>query len=167
MSIVADRLNALTVRVQSPDRNITAQMRGRSDLSLTFAAGSYATYDEESLAAQLSRLATSLWIGLQRGTDEALKGTDVEAVRTPDDAWDEDSRKFLKARREVVGNGRSPGNCVKVETVGMRDWRIRIRPGTLATYHETELIGELLTAVVAARNDYTIQVEELSERMHL
>ncbi|MGH8882836.1 MAG: hypothetical protein ACRD0P_36765, partial [Stackebrandtia sp.] len=72
MGIMADRLNNMVVKVSSPDKQIEAGLRDRDAVTVTFRADSYSRYTERTLEYQLSRLATLLWTGYQRGYNDAV-----------------------------------------------------------------------------------------------
>jgi hypothetical protein len=159
MGEVAEAVERLTVNVTSPDGRIRVHMGNRS-LKVRFAPGSYHSYSEEALESQLTRLATAVWSDYQRGYLAVLKEHDLSVP----DPRDPRVSEFLADRDRIESEGRSPNNCVKVRSVAMRHWQVRIRPGTLAALSEDEFAAEALHAVSQAKQGFDAQVAELRER---
>lgn len=85
MGELADRLDALVVTVRSPDRQIAAIVRRQgTSIDLRFEPRKYRVYDEDELARQLARLATSAWVRFKRDYDETVR-THWPGVLAPSD----------------------------------------------------------------------------------
>jgi hypothetical protein len=146
---VADRLESLTVTVSSPDGNIEAQVIGGQPRSLTFRADAYQQYTEPTLAHQLARIATLLFVGRDREVRQIIEDAGLHRVRQPSEAADEAQRRYLEEIRQIHAIGMGPRELVRFEATGMLDWRCDIADGTLRYLSEPEFIGEVMGAAQA------------------
>lgn len=150
-----ERIDAMKVTVRSPDGRVQARLTGGKYLEVGFARGAYHDYDEALLEHQLSQLAKLLWTGYQRGFDQAVdEATGGRAGRSDEEHWDANERRFATEVSKLVAKGVSPGNCVKAETEGMRNWRVRIRDGTLDRLDEQTFGEEVAALAQAVISDY-------------
>jgi hypothetical protein len=157
---IADRLDAMTIRVTSPDNNIAAKLWNRRQVDFRFRSGAYRSYDERGLEHQLSQLGTLLWTGYRRGYDTIMKDNDMILMVEPKDANSDTGRKFLEMRDVTVAEGVSQGGWVKVRTEAMLRWKFRIKDGGLAGHTEEQFITETLSAIHALMRHW----EELVRR---
>jgi hypothetical protein len=66
MGELADRIDRMRVRASTPDGGITAELRDRDQLSLTFREGLYPLLDDAGLGRRLAVLANLLWVARTR-----------------------------------------------------------------------------------------------------
>ncbi|HIW63166.1 MAG TPA: hypothetical protein H9881_11960 [Candidatus Stackebrandtia excrementipullorum] len=165
MGIVADRLKALTVRVTSPDGNIQGLLNGR-DMRIRFRPGTYHQYGEELLEHQLSRLFTLTATGYRRGHGHIMSEVDLISITDPADANSDAQRRYLEAVPELVVTGATTDGLVRIRCVGMRDWRCRIRPGTIAALEESQFVTETETAIQSLLTHYRREIMFLKDRCY-
>ncbi|HZE39032.1 MAG TPA: hypothetical protein VE172_09510 [Stackebrandtia sp.] len=161
MGILADRLDAMVVRVSSPDGRIAGELRNRDDITVSFPAGGFRRYTERGLEHQLSRLVLRLWTGYRRGFDTALAEALDGNPEKPRRSWDANQRRFHTAQAETVAEGMSPAECVYLRTAGMRSCDVVVRDGTVNKMDESEFVAELLGAYRAMNRDFRAKMYEL------
>ena len=166
MGVIADKLDNMAIKANSPDQNIAAMISNRTKVSLKFNPNTYNSYSEGSLEHQLSRLAELAWINWQRGYEEVLHSRDMRVMK-PSLAKDEDTRKFLENRFDIESFGSSNDDNVRVKTRGLRHWKVRIRPGTISELEEETFCRSCLEAVAMVIDDYNIKNEAYKEELHL
>lgn len=162
---VVGPLDRIVVDVQSPDRNISVAMRGRGDVEMRFAPGSYNWYEERLLAFQLGALATSTWVEFRRRYVAALSEEVGYTVRGDDTSY---SPKVVKYRQELAGltlAGSSPQDWVHATSTGLVRWEFTVREGACRRLREHEFIAEARGAVRAVLADYGDKVREVHTRM--
>ncbi|GAA4910350.1 hypothetical protein LX16_2730 [Stackebrandtia albiflava] len=162
MGAVREALERLTVRCDSPDGRIQAALR-RQELSVRFRTGAYAQYGEEELAGQLSRLGTAAWSGYQRAYVRIIEDAGMTVPDPADRHLGQGLSEFLHARDRIEVAARSHNDLIKVHSVAMRLWRVRIRPGALAVLDESGFLAELLDVVAVVKRDFDTQVAELKQ----
>jgi hypothetical protein len=165
VGVLAERMERLVVRVQSPDRYISAVLSHPLHLDVTFTPGTYRRYREHALERQLDVVATRLWTGHRRGYLHALS----EALGEPDrgerdqDAMDIDphSRRYQEAAASIVARGESPGRDIHVTTTALVRWEFAISTGTVHRVGEDQFRRDLVIAARSVLDGYLAQVREL------
>lgn len=163
MGEIRDRRDALTVRVESPDGGIRAILKGGSFQSLGFRPGRYRDYREPRLEHQLSRLATLLFTGHSRGMRLIKEQAGVRSYSDPAMAIDETERRYLEGIRSFTAIGAGSLDVVRVRTVGMLDWRCKVRPGSVARLSEDEFAAEATAAAHAVRLEISRQITRIKD----
>lgn len=161
MGVLADLLDALVVTVSSPDGQITAVLRNRRELDVSFVDGGYRKYTERSLEHQLSRLLVSLWNEHRRGCDAALAEALGHPVEKPRESWDTNERRFKAERVETVAEGMSRQKCIFMRTTALMSWDVVVRDGTLIKLDEAEFTADLLSAYRVLYPNYHAKLAEL------
>ncbi|CAM3280737.1 hypothetical protein [Stackebrandtia soli] len=124
------RLDDLTIRALSPDGRIRAVLRGRGQAVVSFADPEdfYDYNDADRVCDQVSELLDRVYDGLKRGRAELVaKHTRLEPNTGPH--WDVRVRRMREELDGLTVDGEAQGDAVRVRTVGLRSWRVRIRPG--------------------------------------
>lgn len=167
MGIVAEKIDAMVVKAPSPDHQILATLHNRSKLSLKFRSPeTYESYDEEGLEYQLGRLAGVLWARWQRAYTEVLESENMQ-VMTRSIATDEATREYLDGMFLVDVIGKSKDERIRAKTRGLREWKVRIEPGTVQQLDETEFIKGCLEAAANAQALYNQQNEQRKQELGL
>lgn|GEM_PF-4246281 len=155
MSELRARLNELKVRALSPDGKVRALAKGRSQPIVSFAErDDYAKYrDAASLADEVSGALERAFKGQEDGRKMIV---DKFSRLERDDAehWDAEVRRMYSELNSTSVTGHSGSDTVRVTTVGLRSWRVRIRPGTLETMTPERFCGEVNAAVRDAHQRY-------------
>ncbi|WP_199512223.1 hypothetical protein [Nucisporomicrobium flavum] len=165
MGELADRVDSMRVSVSTPDGGLTAELRDRDQLSLTFRDGLYQLLDDADLGRRLAVLAQLLWVARTREywriygdvTGDYSTGED-KPISERDIAW-----KTERDNLEVTGS--SADGRVTVRCVGMRQWQVTVRPGTVRALDEHQfsiaageaagaLIRDQFAALAALSNKY-------------
>lgn len=160
MATITDRLDAMSITATSPDSQIKAVVRHPGTLTLHFAPGTYAHYDEATLAHQLSQLATLCMAGYVRGYREATG----RATTMADDRPDPKKREYRRELKELGNYGVSDGNNIKVRATGMMGWEVRIRPGTVARLSGEEFSAEAASALRKLVSQHRREVTKLKDK---
>ncbi|WP_432971047.1 hypothetical protein [Dactylosporangium sp. CA-233914] len=158
----AQRLEALTVRVQVPGAAIGAALTRRNEVTLEFGPGEYQRLTDADLEhhlATVARLLHTAWLRAYRQT------LDPSIVDTPGVDNDTD-RAFYDARAEVVGRGASPDGRIRLTAHGPQRVTAGIARGTVAELSEEQFVEAFRAAGVALILDYTAQVDELKDRIY-
>lgn len=166
MGVLADRLDSLRVRATARGGRIAAELHHRTEISLVFGAGSYHRYDERLLEQDLASLARALWAGRMKAYYQALSEAFEEPVTgeprpvTPRDV------EYRNARDRIVARGESSGGHIVISVRGMRDWTVRIAPGTVTALTADEFADEAAAAGGALVRDQFAQIRGLKDRIY-
>lgn len=161
MGRIADRLDAMTIKANSPDGTIRSTLVGRSQLSLEFTSGGYERRDERELEHQLAKLATLTWTAYFRGYTEVVTSEGMTVMAAPEDEWNSHDRRYQEELREVEGRGESKNGHVKARTLALLRWQVRIKDGAVRKLSEPEFVNEALTAAGRAIKDYRVKSTQL------
>ncbi|MGH8882453.1 MAG: hypothetical protein ACRD0P_34760 [Stackebrandtia sp.] len=154
MGIVADHLDSLTVRVTSPDNQITAQLANRTQVAFEFRPDCYRGYAETGLERQLAKTCRLLWVGYTRGYATVMESVGLTFKTKPSQAKTPAERRFLTERTQLIAIGATTRRLVRLRTVGLIDWEVRIVDGTVARLTEAEFLAELHEAGQALMHEF-------------
>jgi hypothetical protein len=164
MGDLSDQLARIVVDASSPDGNISAQVRGRFDISVRFVRGAYGRYVESSLAHQLGQLATLAWTRYRRDYVETVDRFLEEPVTDTGDPGS-DRRRYWERLEELVANGESPGGYLWIRSRALVRWEFTIADGTLRSLAEEAFVAELTGAVTDLIADYRAQVVLVTDEL--
>lgn len=146
MGELADRLDGMRLRVSTPDGDITADLWERDRLSLAFRKGVYGhLYDEVGLGRRLAVLAQLLWVARTREYWRIYRDVTGDDEVGEDQPAGERDHAWRTERDELVVTGSSLHGHVTVRAVGMRQWEVGIRRGTVQDLDEQQFstaVGE-------------------------
>lgn len=166
MGEVGDKLDALEVRVLSPDGDIKGKLTADTDVDIVFKNDRYyRSTSPETLAHQLGRVLTLLAVGRVRERQQILEAADFEFRDDENQHWDKRVRRFHEARANVTAAGHSPGRKISIATVGLRDFRVRFDKDLTRRLDKTEFIAEFRGAVAAMVVAYSQRMVELKTEM--
>ncbi|MGH8878239.1 MAG: hypothetical protein ACRD0P_12990 [Stackebrandtia sp.] len=137
-----ERTRTAAVTVTSPDRNIRATLRGRSDVTLEFRTRAYRNYTEMALAGQLTRLANAMTEDCRHHRRQHTGTHFNEGPR-----WDARARRFHEVRDRVEVSGRSLDGRLLIECVGLQSWRVHVARGTVGNLSEVDFTAQAQWAV--------------------
>lgn len=163
MGIMADRLNSMVVKTSSPDGEIAGEYRPKGDTTVRFLGDSFRRYQERELESQLAELAKRWWHGYERGYDLALAEANGGAVERVDPG-DGRQVRLQKEKAETVYEGMSAGGRVYFHCIGLREFRVVIRDGTLSQCDESGFAGEVVTGYLALLRDYRSKFKRLRDK---
>lgn len=145
---LADRLDRMIVRATTPDRSVTAELRGTDDIRIEFAAGCYRRAAEADLERRLAQLGRATWAAREKGYRAAVEA-EGGRVLGREQATDPLDRRWYDGLDSLVAEGGSSDGSVRATVRGMREWRVTIRPGTLRTLHEDQFAARVVEAAKA------------------
>jgi hypothetical protein len=151
---LADRLGALRVRAQLPDGSLAAELTGRGEVRLT--VRDYARLTEPELSRRIAQLARLLWARRMGEYFRIRSEVTGQRVTRESPALGRRDQEFEAARDDLVVRGRSADGRVEVQTRGMREWTVRIQPGTLRALTETQFavgVGEAAAGLIADQRE--------------
>lgn len=161
MTSLGNRLDAIHLKVRVSGTDIEAELRNRTDVTISFGDGGYqwlAERDLEHHMASLARLLYTAWVRAYRG---ALSDASRSAMDGPPDQRERD---VLAARAQLREHGASSDGRITISATDMRDITVRIVPGTLRALSEAEFVADTREAVAALLADRRAKVRELKLR---
>jgi hypothetical protein len=161
MGQLADRLDGIRVRVRVPGSEIEAELRNRTDVTISFGESVYEFLDERGLERSLASLARLLYAAWLREYRAAIDDSALDV--TPHDQRDYD---FLDARSEIAAGGASNDGRIRFSAVGMQDITVEIVPGTVRELTEDQFAARTKEAVTILIQDYMAQVRDLRIRFY-
>lgn len=155
MSELRTRLNELTVRALSPDGRVRALLKGRRQPVISFAdRDDYGKYrDAAALAGEVSGALERAFKGRDDGRKMIVdKYSRLE--RDESEHWNATVRRMYTELHSTTVTGHSSGDTIRVDTKGMRSFRVRIKPGTLDAMTPEQFCAEVNIAVRDAYSRY-------------
>ncbi|MBN1171903.1 MAG: hypothetical protein JXA67_06985 [Micromonosporaceae bacterium] len=146
----------------SPDRCIRALVSNYLDVEVSFRPGALARYREEDLSHQLARLGVLTWVGYHRGRSEAyrrsrgLSAEELAAAERP--SADPQRVAYDKALNAIEGRGVSSGDAIGIRTVGMMQWWVDVRPGSIRQLGEKTFLAEIHSAITSLLHDREMKI---------
>lgn len=163
VSELTERLSLVDVEAQSPDRGLTASVRGRGDVRVSFGFDAYRMYTAVRLTRQLEALATLLWARYRRRYLEVVAewtGLDEDAEA------DEADLEFERRLAGLEVTGMSDGGWVSLRSRGLVSWQVTFRGEPVRSLSEQEFLAELDGAVAAVLADHRHQVVLLTDEIY-
>lgn len=166
MEGLSDRLDRMRVVASSPDGAVTAELRGRADVHLTFVPGRYRTYDEAMMEQQLTGLAQRLWARRMREYYAAVSEALGETITKESPPLSPRDVKFHEARGDLVAVGESADGRIHLRLRGMRSWTVQIKNGTVRALSEDEFAARVREAARLLINDQFAKVRALKLKIY-
>lgn len=166
MGELADRVDSMRVRVSTPDGGLTAELRDRDQLSLTFRDGLYRLFDHEAdLERRLTTLANLLRVARTREYERIYREV------TGDSSGDEKPTtvrdlEWHAEREELEAVGSSSDGRITVRVTGMRRWQVSVRSGTLRALDERQFVAAVGEAAGALIRDQFAKLVTLSNKYY-
>jgi hypothetical protein len=165
VGVLSDRLGAMQVRVISPNRQIAAELRnGSSEVSLSFAPGTYRRFDERTLEGALADLGKLLWVARMKEYYAAVSeafGETVTGEPTPETQRD---REYRADRARLIAEGSSRDRRVRLAVRGMETWTVRIAAGTVRALTEEEFAARVSEAAHDLIADQKTKIWQMKQR---
>ncbi|WP_020499007.1 hypothetical protein [Sciscionella marina] len=156
---LAERLDDIRVHARAPGTEIEAELRDRGAVKLTFGESIYDFISESALESALVGIARMLWTGWQRQYQLAIDETDLNI-----DANDRHDLNFFAERDEIESTGTSGDERISISAVGMQNFSVRVKPGTVREISEDEFSAGAAEAATRLVQDYQDKVDELKKR---
>jgi hypothetical protein len=166
MGELADRLDRVHVRVAIPGGEISAEMRGESDVRLAFEPGYYDYFrdNERELERKLAILCRLLFAARTREFEAVIQAAGGESTTRERAVAPLDVEYFERLDR-LAARGCSPDGRIEITTVGFREWAVKIQDGTVRSLYEEEFSGRATDAAYDLIRNITDEV--LSLRQHV
>ncbi len=161
MGQLADRLDGIHVRVRAPGVEIVAELRNRTDITISFGESVYEFLNERGLERHLAGLARLLYAAWLREYRAAIAVSLLDV--SPRDQRDHD---FLDARSKLESTGASSDGRITFSTVGLRDMSARIVPGTVRALTEDQFAMRTKEAVARLIQEHLAKVRALRVRFY-
>lgn len=160
------RLEALTVRVTSPDGHILASVKGRGSPVVSFdSPESIERYrSADDLARQVNTTLGRAMLARSDGRKYIVEKFSRLVVRSEAND-DEEASEFQLKCSDLVGYGFSPSELIDVATIGLRDWEVDIDADLFLRIESAELCAELNAAIRQASSSYAAKVRDLRNTM--
>ncbi|QGK71717.1 hypothetical protein GIY23_21325 [Allosaccharopolyspora coralli] len=161
MAGLAEQLDDIRVRASAPGVEIHAELRNRSEVSLSFGESVYEFIDERVLERALGSLAERLFTGWMRQYREAISATSLNVESN--DQHDFDFQEEIHAVEVGVesGDGR-----ISLSTVGMREFSARLRRGTVRELSEDQFVARVVEVAPQLIDRYQVEVSEVKVRYY-
>ena len=147
MGIIADRRNAMTIKVVSPDGRVGGKCgKDRNLTSLEFRPGSYARYTEEELEHQLAAVLKLLAEGYEKAWEQILIEAGRRPIRHPSQVDQEVWKKYLTELPKITVVGAGPEKNIRFKTMGRVDYKCRLADGVINRIPEHEFAAQAVAA---------------------
>ena len=161
MTSLGERIDAIHLRVRVPGTDIEAELRDRTDVTISFGDGCYQWLSERDLERYMASLARLLYTAWVRAYRKALPEAFLAARVDPPDRKEED---FLAARAELREHGASGDGRIPISAIDLHDITVTITRGTMRALSESEFAADTREAVTALLADRKAKVRELKMR---
>ncbi len=163
MGRLAERLDALTVRVKSPDSRILGKLfQERIDVEFV----DDDAYFEYATAAELEQQLDKVLFALMEAHRNATRAAVTELTSfTFEDGphWDACQRRFRAKRDDILAAGFSKCARVAVSSVGLADAKVEIAPKIMDDCNDAQFLRLFHEAAANMRWDWKIQLWELKK----
>ncbi|MFC4107592.1 hypothetical protein ACFOX0_16890 [Micromonospora zhanjiangensis] len=159
-------MDSMRVRAVFPGGHLAGELRGRSDVVVSFTPGSYARFDEREIERQLASVAKLLWTARMKEYYRAVSESVGQEVTQEPPAVGRQDQEYYAARDDLVAEGWSTDGRVRIVTQGMLRWSVTVADGTLRTLTEQEFadrVGEAAARLIA---DQMAKIRVLKDRCY-
>lgn len=164
MGEIAERLNALTVTVQSPDGCIHATVRGPREVEVQVGQRAYLTYARHSVGEfehQLAALATLAWTKYQRAVRDIIGGTEPDLYHDPSG---EEVVNYNTQLAQIEVEATSDDELVSLRTRGMVHWWVHIDPRLIRQVSSEQFLASLSGALNQTVSRFLVQSYALRDK---
>ncbi|HJP73807.1 MAG TPA: hypothetical protein VJ914_06045 [Pseudonocardiaceae bacterium] len=159
MDTLAQRLDRIQLRVRAPGVEIYGALCDRARIAISFGEDTYPWLAEsrvEQALAVIARLLSAHW---GRRYHQAIRDSGLTVL--PPELRDPD---YEQARAELTATGTSADGLVSFSAVNLRDFRVRIPPGTIRAVPEATFVASANEAAGAFVADHLAKIRELKQR---
>ena len=155
-------MSTVSVSAVSHDREFRGTLTARGDVELEFRRLAYENYDDGELAAQLAELAERLTAGCREGQKRAAIAAGLEVEEEAH--WHAAERRFREERDRLPVSATSPAGDITLSCEGLRNWRVRLKPGATRRLSEAEFAAQVRYAALAMWMQHRREVALLRHR---
>lgn len=161
MADLAEKLDGIRVHVRAPGTEIEAELRQRTGITLSFGESVYGFINESALERVLASTARLLWAGWQRqyraAIDETGLNIDIDDLR---------DSNFFADRAKVEAIGESNDNRIMITAIGMENFSVHIKPGTVREISEDQFAASASEVAMKLIWDFQFKVDDLKKRYY-
>ncbi|HEY4024301.1 MAG TPA: hypothetical protein VGM75_36835 [Pseudonocardiaceae bacterium] len=159
MDTLAERLDRIHLRVRAPGVEIYGELSDRERIAISFGEDTYQWLAESRVEQALAAIARLLSAGWGQQYHQAIRDSGLE-VLSPElrDA------SYEQARAELTATGTSADGLVSFSAVNLRDFRVRVPPGTIRAVPEATFVASANEAAGALVADHMAKIRELKRR---
>lgn len=161
MSLIRQKLNAMTVRVSSPDGGIEGILKGGREASISFRGENYYRYEAGTLSVQLAGLLRSWFAGYDQGRLAIREEAGRPVAETAGPHWNRTVRDFRTELLNTKCEGESDREFVRVSGIGRRDFTVTLASDALDELDEDDFAREFCSAV----SDYVADLRMVSDML--
>jgi hypothetical protein len=165
MNSYAERVADLRTHAKLPGGELSAELRGDGGLLLEWAPGYYYRADDREVAAKLESLARLLSAARMRRAAAFIRAEGGEII-TGEHSSDPLDKEYFRRLTELLAEGFGCGRRIHLRTLGMRDWTVRIEPGTVQSLQEYQFTSGVAEAARCLWRDQLNQVGRLKEEVY-
>ena len=166
MGELADRIHAMQVRASTPDGTMTAELRHRSEVTLSFTRGWYDRCDESDLERRLTGLASLLWVARTREYWSTVSDVTGDYATHEDKPISPRDVEFSQAREALIARGSSADGRVSLSVEGMRRWTVHVAAGTVRALDEDEFASAVGQAAADLIQDQFTKIAGLKHKIY-
>lgn len=166
MGKLSGRVAELSVRVTSPNGQLSAELKGYSEITPSFAAGTYRYYDESSLEDDIAKVASLLFAARTKAYFDIMSESFGSPMNGELPALSSRDRDFDTARAELVAEGRSPDGNIVISARGLRSWSVHIARGSVRRLTESEFVEQLAGAARSLVQHQMDLIRELKDDIY-
>ncbi len=157
---ITERVERMEVRVEAPSHSVSAVLRGRNDVIVTFAPGFYQRADAHEMQWQLEQLGKLLWARWMREYQRIVSDEHQQTYEEtrPLSAID---YEFIDNRANLVAEGSSGDGRIHLAVRGMQEWKVRVAPDAIRTMREDEFAAQVAVAAQELIGDQRAKIREL------
>ena len=131
-------LHQLEAEAATPDETAFARVHGYTRVQIWFAPGYYPHSTDQRIAEKLQQLGRLLWTARTKAYYSHKSEKLGRLVRGEGPPQGPAQERRREARNNIVAVGRDDAGLVEMESVGLFEWSVRIKPGTVPFVDETE-----------------------------
>jgi hypothetical protein len=150
----------MVVRVQAPSGSLSAEIRGRNDVSVAFAPGFYYRADEHEMEHQLASVAKLLWAARTREYNRIISDEHEQTIEDTRPVSERDY-EFYEKRDSLLAEGQSTDGRVYLSVRGMREWKVKVASGAMHQLREDEFTAQVASAARELIADQIAKIREL------
>jgi hypothetical protein len=166
VGVFADRMDNMRVRAAFPGGHLVGELRGRSEVTVSFAPGSYARFEEREMERQLAGVAKLLWAARMKEYYSAVSASVGHEVNREPPAVGRQDQEYYAARDDLVAEGYSADGRVRIVTQGMVRWSVKIADGTLRALTEQEFTDRVRETGAHLIADQMAKIRALKDRCY-
>lgn len=154
-------MDAMKVRVTSPDGGIEGILYGGQRVEIKFFNDNYYDYDKDRLCTQLEGILRLWATGHQRGRIDVLQQFGRTPLQPGEEHWNKNKRDMRKEAAESEVSGFSVNESIRIDSVGLRSFSVQFEDQILDELNQDEFNLEFTSAVADMITDWRMVTSAL------